>query len=119
MVIHCDREVLDNNVVMDFMQKADMCNIPENTTKLMAPYSKDWTGPQADNESREQDPAELTREDQTLPVTRRMNSTTTGSRGCEHLPSRRTFEHRVRPGLRKTETELSRLCLNRCETRYP
>lgn len=64
MVIHCDREVLDNNVVMDFLQKEDMCNIPENTSKLMAPYSKDWTGPDANKESREQEPSELTREDQ-------------------------------------------------------
>jgi cytokinesis protein len=64
MVIHCDREVLDNSVVMDFLQKEDMCNIPENTAKLMAPYSKDWTGPEANKENREQDPSELTREDQ-------------------------------------------------------
>src|SRR6266536_3395136 len=64
MVIHCDKEVLDNNVVMDFLQKEDLCNIPENTSKLMAPYSKDWTGPDANNEIREQDPSELTREDQ-------------------------------------------------------
>lgn len=41
-----------------------MCNIPENTGKLMAPYSKDWTGPDANKETREQDPGELTREDQ-------------------------------------------------------
>lgn len=64
MIIHCDKEVLDNNVVMDFLQKEDMCNIPENTAKLMAPYSKDWTGPEANKENREQDPSELTREDQ-------------------------------------------------------
>ncbi|KAI9835479.1 MAG: hypothetical protein M1838_005289 [Thelocarpon superellum] len=64
MIIHCDREVLDNNVVMDFLQKDDMCNIPDNTAKLMAPYSKDWTGPDAHRSVREQDPAELTREDQ-------------------------------------------------------
>lgn len=64
MIIHCDGEVLDNNVVMDFLQKEDMCVIPENTSKLMAPYSKDWTGPDANNENREQDPSELTREDQ-------------------------------------------------------
>jgi cytokinesis protein len=64
MIIHCDMEVLDNNVVMDFLQREDMCNIPENTSKLMAPYSKDWTGPNAITESREQDPSELTREDQ-------------------------------------------------------
>ncbi|KAK1760717.1 hypothetical protein QBC47DRAFT_12669 [Echria macrotheca] len=64
MIIHCDKEVLDNNVVMDFLQKDDLCNIPDNTAKLMAPYSKDWTGPEADKENREQDPAELTRQDQ-------------------------------------------------------
>jgi cytokinesis protein len=64
MIIHCDKEVLDNNVVMDFLQKEDMCNVPENTAKLMAPYSKDWTGPDANKENREQDPLELTREDQ-------------------------------------------------------
>ena len=64
MIIHCDREVLENNVVMDFLQKGDMCSIPENTAKLMAPYSKDWTGPNANDDPREQDPAELTREDQ-------------------------------------------------------
>lgn len=64
MIIHCDKEVLDNPVVMDFLQKDDLCNIPDNTSKLMAPYSKDWTGPEANKENREQDPAELTRQDQ-------------------------------------------------------
>ncbi|ELR03447.1 hypothetical protein GMDG_06180 [Pseudogymnoascus destructans 20631-21] len=64
MIIHCDTEVLDNTVVMEFLQKDDLCNIPDNTTKLMAPYSKDWTGPEANKETREMDPEELTREDQ-------------------------------------------------------
>lgn len=64
MVIHCDKEVLDNNVVMNFLQKEDMCTVPDNTAKLMAPYSKDWTGPDAINTPREQDPSDLTREDQ-------------------------------------------------------
>ena len=64
MIIHCDKEVLDNPVVMDFLQKDDMCNIPDNTIKQMAPYSKDWTGPDAKEQPREQDPAELTRQDQ-------------------------------------------------------
>ncbi|RDW89104.1 hypothetical protein BP6252_01136 [Coleophoma cylindrospora] len=64
MIIHGDKEVLDNAVVMEFLQKEDMCNIPENTGKLMAPYSKDWTGPDANRGTREQDPTELTREDQ-------------------------------------------------------
>lgn len=64
MVIHCDKEVLDNNVVMNFLQKEDMCTVPDNTAKLMAPYSKDWAGPDALNTPREQDPSDLTREDQ-------------------------------------------------------
>lgn len=64
MIIHCDKEVLDNQVVMEFLQKDDMCNVPENTAKLMAPYSKDWTGPDANKDNREMDPVELTREDQ-------------------------------------------------------
>ncbi|KAJ4306532.1 hypothetical protein N0V88_001336 [Collariella sp. IMI 366227] len=64
MIIQCDTDVLDNPVVMDFLQKEDLCNIPDNTAKQMAPYSKDWTGPEANKENREQDPAELTRQDQ-------------------------------------------------------
>ncbi|KAK4127687.1 FH2-domain-containing protein [Parathielavia appendiculata] len=64
MIIHCDAEVLDNPVVMEFLQKDDLCVIPENTAKQLAPYSKDWTGPEADKENREQDPSELTRQDQ-------------------------------------------------------
>lgn len=64
MIIQCDREVLDNPVVMEFLQKDDLCNIPDNTAKLMAPYSKDWTGPEANKDNREQDPSELTRQDQ-------------------------------------------------------
>jgi cytokinesis protein len=64
VIIHCDKDVLDNIVVMDFLQKDDLCNIPDNASKLLAPYSIDWTGPQANKETREQDPNELTRQDQ-------------------------------------------------------
>lgn len=63
-IIHCDREILDSPVVMDFLQREDLANIPENISKLMASYSKDWTGPDAATTQREQDPSELTREDQ-------------------------------------------------------
>ncbi len=63
-IVHCDKDVLDNNVVMDFLQREDLGAIPENVAKLMAPYSKDWTGLDALNSKREQDPSELTREDQ-------------------------------------------------------
>ncbi|KAL2353202.1 cytokinesis protein [Cryomyces antarcticus] len=64
MIIHCDKEILENSVIMDFLQKEDLCTISDNTAKLIAPYSKDWTGPHAANTAREQDPTELTREDQ-------------------------------------------------------
>lgn len=64
MIIHCDKEILDNPVVMDFLQHEDMCVVSDNTAKLMAPYSKDWTGPDALKTAREQNPDDLTREDQ-------------------------------------------------------
>jgi len=64
MIIHCDKDMLDNHVVMDFLQREDLCVVLDNTAKLMAPYSKDWTGPDALHAQREQDPSELTREDQ-------------------------------------------------------
>ena len=64
MIIHCDRDVLENPVMMDFLQRNDLCEIPDNISKLMAPYSKDWTGPNSLNTEREQNPEELTREDQ-------------------------------------------------------
>lgn len=64
MIIHCEKEVLDNSTVMDFLQHEQLCTIPDNVQKLMAPYSKDWTGPNAVQAVCEQDPNELTREDQ-------------------------------------------------------
>ncbi|WPH01200.1 Hypothetical protein R9X50_00403600 [Acrodontium crateriforme] len=63
-VVHCDKEIVENSTVMDFFRAEQLCTIPENVAKLMAPYSKDWTGPDAMKSSREQDPHELTREDQ-------------------------------------------------------
>lgn len=64
MIIRCDKDILDNNVVMDFLIRTDLCEIPDNVSKLMAPYSKDWTGPNPLATEREQNPEELTREDQ-------------------------------------------------------
>lgn len=63
-IIHCDHEILDNMVVMEFLQRDELCTIPENVAKLMAPYSRDWTSPGAASSELEQDPIELTREDQ-------------------------------------------------------
>ncbi|KAI4144835.1 MAG: hypothetical protein LQ340_006519 [Diploschistes diacapsis] len=64
MIIECDKAVTQDNVVMEFLSKDELCTIPDNVSKLMAPYSIDWTGPDAKKSQREQDPAELTREDQ-------------------------------------------------------
>lgn len=64
MIIQCDTKILDDTVVMEFLQKNDFCDIPDNTAKLMAPYSKDWTGPNPLESKREQNPEDLTREDQ-------------------------------------------------------
>ena len=64
MIIHCDREIMDNGNVMDFLQQEHLCTIPDNVGKLMAPYARDYTGPDALKTPREQDPTELTKEDQ-------------------------------------------------------
>jgi cytokinesis protein len=63
-IIHCDKDIIDNPNVMDFLQLEHLCTIPDSVIKQMAPYSKDWTGPNALTTEREADPAELTREDQ-------------------------------------------------------
>lgn len=63
-IITCDKEVLDSPTVMDFLMTEHLCNVPDNVAKLMGPYSKDWTGPDASKSTREADPNELTREDQ-------------------------------------------------------
>ena len=63
-IVHCDHDILDNGTVMDFLQQEHLCTIPDNVAKLMAPYSRDWTGPDALKTPREQDPSELTKEDQ-------------------------------------------------------
>ncbi|KAJ8113243.1 hypothetical protein OPT61_g4583 [Boeremia exigua] len=64
MIIHCDKKILDDLVVMEFLQKNDFSDVPDNTAKLMAPYSKDWTVSNHGETKREQDPNDLTREDQ-------------------------------------------------------
>ncbi|KAK5172536.1 uncharacterized protein LTR77_002656 [Saxophila tyrrhenica] len=64
MIIHCDKEILDNSTVMDFLMQEHLCTIPDNVAKLMAPYARDYTGPDALKTPREQEPVELTKEDQ-------------------------------------------------------
>ncbi|KAK3686704.1 hypothetical protein LTR37_019541 [Vermiconidia calcicola] len=63
-IIHCDKEILDNSTVMDFLQQEHLCTIPDNVAKMLAPYARDYTGADALKQPREQDPSELTKEDQ-------------------------------------------------------
>ncbi|KAF8471966.1 hypothetical protein BDZ91DRAFT_790995 [Kalaharituber pfeilii] len=63
-IIHCEKDILENPAIMDFLEKDELNNIPDNLMKQMAPYSKDWTQPDRDQLQREQDPNELTKEDQ-------------------------------------------------------
>lgn len=64
MIIHCDREILDNQNVLDFLQHDQLCTIQDNVAKAMAPYARDWTATDALKQPRDQDPTDLTKEDQ-------------------------------------------------------
>jgi len=63
-VIQCDKVFIEDDALLDFFKTEELCNIPDNVMKQMAPYSVDWTRPDADKKIREADPSELTREDQ-------------------------------------------------------
>jgi cytokinesis protein len=43
-IIHCDKEILDSPVIMEFLQKDDMCIVPDNLAKLMAPSARTGLG---------------------------------------------------------------------------
>lgn len=62
-IIRCDKDIISSDNILEFLQKNELTTISDNVQKQMAPYSIDWT---ADKElqKREQDPSELSREDQ-------------------------------------------------------
>ena len=62
-LVSCDKDILDNAAIMDFLLKDEMCNISDNLSKNLAPYSTDWTETDAEKQKRESDPNELRRED--------------------------------------------------------
>lgn len=64
MIIHCDSQILDSTVVIEFLQCNDFSEVQDQTSKELAAYAKDWTTSGSDAEPRESDPNELTREDQ-------------------------------------------------------
>jgi cytokinesis protein len=59
----CDKDMLDNSAIMDFLQREELSTISDNLMKSLAPYAVDWTEPGADGKKREADPNELRRED--------------------------------------------------------
>ena len=63
-IVACDKDMLDVAAILDFLQKDELNNIPDNLMKQMAPYSLDWAQPDREQLVREQDINELTREDQ-------------------------------------------------------
>lgn len=62
-ILSCDKDMLDNSAIMDFLQREELCTISDNLMKNLAPYAVDWTEPGADGKKREADPNELRRED--------------------------------------------------------
>ncbi|RPA78262.1 hypothetical protein BJ508DRAFT_329390 [Ascobolus immersus RN42] len=62
-IIACDKDILDNSAILEFLQKNELANISDSIQKQLAPYSIDWTADK-DLQKRELDPTELTREDQ-------------------------------------------------------
>ena len=64
MIIHCDEQVMSNDAVVELLQRDMFCVVPDKVSKDLAVYARDWTSSGAENDSREQDPEELSREDQ-------------------------------------------------------
>ncbi|KAI5849628.1 hypothetical protein DFP73DRAFT_474000 [Morchella snyderi] len=62
-ILSCDKDMLDNSAIMDFLLKDELCIISDNLSKNLTPYSIDWTEPDAEKQKREADPNELRRED--------------------------------------------------------
>lgn len=62
-ILSCDKDMLDNSAIMDFLLKDELCVISDNLSKNLTPYSIDWTEPDAEKQKREADPNELRRED--------------------------------------------------------
>lgn len=62
-ILSCDKDLLDNSAIMDFLLKDELCNISDNLSKNLRPYSIDWTESDAEKQKRESDPQELRRED--------------------------------------------------------
>lgn len=62
-ILNCDKDMLDNSAIMDFLLRDELSVISDNLTKNLTPYAVDWTEPGADGKKRDADPEELRRED--------------------------------------------------------
>ncbi|KAK9386817.1 hypothetical protein V1515DRAFT_104580 [Lipomyces mesembrius] len=62
-ILRCDRDVMNNTNVLEFLAKDDLVRIPDSVSRNLLPYSTMW-GNSMEKKSREKDPSELTRADQ-------------------------------------------------------
>ncbi|KAA8900071.1 hypothetical protein TRICI_006253, partial [Trichomonascus ciferrii] len=63
-VLMCTDDVLENNNVLEFLGRPELCEVTINLAKNFQPYSTDWTrGEEAANEKPEKDPRDLARAD--------------------------------------------------------
>ncbi|KAK9373598.1 uncharacterized protein V1513DRAFT_402661 [Lipomyces chichibuensis] len=62
-ILRCDRDVINNTNVLEFLAKDDLVRIPDSVSRNLLPYSTMW-GNSMEKKLREKDPSELTRADQ-------------------------------------------------------
>ncbi|KAK9448642.1 uncharacterized protein V1518DRAFT_405912 [Limtongia smithiae] len=63
-IIKCDRDVMENLSVLEFLAKDDLVRIPDSVSRNMMPYSTIWATTSGERRMPEKDPSELTRADQ-------------------------------------------------------
>lgn len=65
-ILRCERDVLQNPTVVDFLSKQEIVEVSVNLARNFAPYTTDWDGVKSVEEAKfpEKDPNELQRADQ-------------------------------------------------------
>lgn len=65
-ILRCERDVLQNPTVIDFLSKQEIVEVSVNLARNFAPYTTDWDGIKSVEEAKfpEKDPKELQRADQ-------------------------------------------------------
>ncbi|KAF3920359.1 hypothetical protein ABW20_dc0101868 [Dactylellina cionopaga] len=63
-IMQCEKQIIEDDAIMEFFQTEDLCNVPDLVMKQMTPYGVDWSRTDVDPQNRDTDPNELSREDQ-------------------------------------------------------